>query len=322
MRKNALISILLVCLTNISGAQNLVPNPDFELMNDCNFAGHLISGGISDWFSFNYPKNTVDVLNTCLPFPELQPPNTIRGYGYPHSGNGMLGICYAQELNYREVASVALTTALVKDSAYCVRFWVKNSRIENMYYWVEHIGLKFSALVIDSTAIVQSNPDIRSWTDLGHPEWLEVSGYYIATGGEQYVNIGYFGPSIQKYQSLPFDPTGSTAPYYFIDDVSVVPCNKDSLLTVTCEFPNVFTVDGNNLNDVYTLQLNNIRALDIQVLNRWGTVVKQYDGTKSTWDGTDQSGTPLSAGVYYIRAVATTTFGDVFQKYQYVHLIR
>jgi gliding motility-associated-like protein len=93
-------------------------------------------------------------------------------------------------------------------------------------------------------------------------------------------------------------------------------------LTVTCEFPNVFTVDGNNLNDVYTLQLNNIRALDIQVLNRWGTVVKQYDGTKSTWDGTDQSGTPLSAGVYYIRAVATTTFGDVFQKYQYVHLIR
>jgi gliding motility-associated-like protein len=312
----------MVCLSNTSKAQNLVPNPDFELMNDCDFAGYPIMGGIADWFSFNYQKNTVDVLNTCLPYPELQPPNTIRGYGYPHSGNSMVGIVYVQEVNYREVVSVALTNELLKDSAYCVSFWVKNSRIENMYYWVEQIGLLFTNAIIDSTVIVQSSPDIRSGTDLGNPEWLEVSGYYIAQGGERYANIGFFGPSIQKYQSLPFDPVGSTSPYYFIDDVSVIPCNKDSLLSVICEFPNVFTPGGTEVNNVYALRLNNIRSLDIQVLNRWGNLVKQYDGTKMVWEGTDENGTPLSAGVYYIKAVGETTFGDILERYQFVHLIR
>lgn len=290
-------------------------------MNDCNFPGYPIQGGVSDWFTYDLTLNSVDIFNTCLPFTLLQPPNTGLGYGYPHSGNGMAGLAYIQELNYREVISVELIHPLMKDSAYCISFWVKNSKIENMYYWVEQIGLLFTSQIIDNNIINHSLPNIRSFSDLGSPEWIEVTGYYIATGGETYVNIGYFGPSIQKYQSVPYNGDNHL-PYYFIDDVSVIPCNKDSLLAVICEFPNVFSPDGNAVNDLYTLQLRNIKKLDIQIFNRWGNVVREYDGVTDTWDGTDQQGQALSEGVYFVKALAETNFGELIPKYQYVHLVR
>jgi len=320
MRKLIYIASLTLGIPCLS--QNLVPNPDLELMNDCNFSGHPIEGAISDWFTYNYQQNTVDVLNTCLAYPGYQPPNTIRGFAYPHSGNGMLGIGYIQEMNYREVASVELTQKLIADSAYCVSFWIKNSKIQDMYYWVEQIGCLFTNSIIDNQIITNSIPHIQSHADLGQTEWIEISSYYIAHGEEKYINIGYFGPSIQKYQSHPFEPGTDYAPFYFLDDVSVTPCNKDSLLAVICKFPNVFSPDGNAVNDLYTLQLRNIKKLDIQIFNRWGNVVKSYDGVTEIWDGTDEQAQALVEGVYFIKALAETNFGELIPKYQYVHLVR
>jgi gliding motility-associated-like protein len=304
-------------------SQNLVPNPSFETMNDCNitFNDNTIEGFIADWFTYSWVKSSVDVLHTCLPFPELQPPNTIRGYSYPHTGNGVLGIAYSKEINYREVCSVKLIDELIKDSAYCVSFWVKNTKVHEMYYWVEQIGLLFTSDSISEPLINGSNPDVRSYTDLGKNEWIEISGYYLAKGGEKYANIGFIGPDIEKYQSIPYLTT-NYVPYYFLDDVSVTPCNKDSLLAVICEFPNVFSPDGSSVNDQYTLQLRNIKKLDIQVFNRWGNVVKSYDGVTQVWDGTDEQGQALAEGVYFIKALAETNFGELIPKYQYVHLVR
>lgn len=323
MSFNKLIISILCLFSGVKAeAQNLVPNPGFELMNDCNFAGYPIEGGISDWFTYNYMQNTVDVLHTCLPYPQLQPPNTIRGYSYPHNGNGMIGLAYAQEINYREIVSVKLNQQLIKDSAYCVGFWVKNSKMHNNQYWVEYVGLLFTEDTITPFDIHNINPDVKSTEDLSTHDWIEVNGYYIATGSEKYANIGYFGPSIAKYQSIPYVPGEDIAPFYFYDDVSVVMCNKDSLLSVILELPNVLTIDNNNINEVYLIKQNNIKKLDMQILNRWGNVVRTYDGVNTVWDGTDNEGRQLVPGVYFVKAIAETTFGDIIQKTQFVTIVR
>lgn len=321
-------SILLVwweLLPLLVFSQNLVPNPGFEQMNDCtiDLMDHPIEGFIADWFTFNYSQNTVDVLHTCIPIPELQPPNTIRGYAYPHTGEGMIGLCYVQETSYREVASVRLNEPLKQDSAYCVSFWTTNSRIENMDYWAMPLGISFTADTITPFQIANNDPQVSSGSLLlDQHAWIEISGYYIAQGNEEYLNIGFFGQHITKYQEYPYDPGGSRVPFYFFDDVSVTPCNKDSLFSVILELPNVFTPNGDTANGVYTIRQHNLQRLDIQIHNRWGNVIRTYDSLTEVWDGRDQNGNDVPEGVYFIQAVAESRFGEVFSQQQAVHLFR
>jgi gliding motility-associated-like protein len=318
-----LVSILGI-LPLFGYSQNLVPNPGFELINDCNvdIMDHPIEGFIDSWFTYNYSQNTVDVFNTCFPIPQIQPPNTIRGFSYPHIGDGMIGVCYAQESNYREAASVQLTSQLVKDSAYCVSFWVKNSRIENMYYWADPIGVLFTNSIITQNEVQTLSPHVKSTGKLDQNEWVEVSDYYIASGGETYLNVGFFGSEIMKYQNMPYEPGGNKVPFYFIDDVSVIQCNKDSLLNVTFELPNVFTPNGDGDNDLYSIKQQNIKTLEVVVFNRWGEQIAQYDGKTTQWDGKDTKGEEVSDGVYFVKAAAETTFGEPLQKQQFVHIFR
>lgn len=321
---NLKIATLLILLFSYKiSAQNLIPNPSFEQINNCtlDFLDHPIEGFIQDWFTFDYQLNTVDVLHTCFNFPEIQPPNTVRGYSYPHIGNGMIGLGYVKEDNYREVASVRLNDSLIKDSAYCVSFWVKNSRIENMLYWVEYVGLLFSEDTVTTLIIQNENPDIKSNQDLSVNEWIEVSGYYIAKGNEKFANIGFFGPDIGKYQNIQFQPNTNLAPFYFFDDVTVTNCNKDSVLSIILKLPNFLTSNGDGINELYIIKHQNISSLQVQILNRWGNIIKEFDGLKDIWDGSDSQGNQLNCGVYFVKAIAETNFGDVIQKTQFVQVI-
>ena len=228
----------------------------------------------------------------------------------------MVGVATIISTNHRETISVELNDKLLLDSAYCVSIWVKNSKVDNTSYWSKNIGVNFSDHIIGQSEQL-GNADIYASQLLDKNEWVEISGYVIAKGNEKFLNIGYFGPTI-IYQK----PTSSDILYYFVDDVSVSMCNKDSLLSVVCELPNVLTPNQDGYNDLYVLKLNNIKKLDIQILNRWGNVVKTYDGTKEVCDGRDQNGTPLTEGIYYVKAIGESTFGDPISKYQFVHLIR
>jgi gliding motility-associated-like protein len=70
-------------------------------------------------------------------------------------------------------------------------------------------------------------------------------------------------------------------------------------------FPNVFTPNGDGQNDNFLpVSLNDIGQIDIQIFNRWGTLVFQStninDFAQEGWDGTDQnSGQMCSDGVYF-----------------------
>lgn len=65
--------------------------------------------------------------------------------------------------------------------------------------------------------------------------------------------------------------------------------------------PNVFTVNGDDINDILTFPFDIFKSYDVLILNRWGVTV--YDRTNETgtyiWDGTHQGKEECPDGVYY-----------------------
>lgn len=306
-------------LNNPLQAQNLVPNPSFELVSTCNVST-LQQGlnAVSDWTTYDYNDNSPDIYNTCFN-PPFNPPNTLAGNSMPYLGNTMAGVAQYPSTDLTEVISVQLNQNLIKDSAYCVSFYAKNAFYQDVSYWSDNLGTLFSSGIVDHNSIRNQTAQIIPSHTLTENEWIEVSGYFIASGGEDYLNIGFFTENPSFYHPL---PAPDDFIYYFLDNVSVIQCNKDSLLNVTFELPNVFTPNGDGDNDLYSIKQQNIKTLEVLVLNRWGDLVMQYDGKTTQWNGKDAKGEEVSDGVYFVKAVAETTFGETLQKQQFVHIFR
>jgi len=62
--------------------------------------------------------------------------------------------------------------------------------------------------------------------------------------------------------------------------------------------PNVFSPNGDGINDYFELQSDNIVSLKAYIFDRWGVEIYKSDGTSLKWDGT-KGGTPKSEGVYF-----------------------
>jgi gliding motility-associated-like protein len=65
--------------------------------------------------------------------------------------------------------------------------------------------------------------------------------------------------------------------------------------------PNVFTPNGDGVNDCYWVSGINTKCDEfyIKVYNRWGTVVYETTNSSACWDGTNQGGADIPQGVYY-----------------------
>lgn len=67
------------------------------------------------------------------------------------------------------------------------------------------------------------------------------------------------------------------------------------------EVPNVFTPNGDKVNDVFRLRASNLKEVYLIVYDRWGNMV--YEVTSDTgnfaWDGKSQTGKDCADGVYF-----------------------
>ncbi|MEN9995220.1 MAG: hypothetical protein RL762_1877, partial [Bacteroidota bacterium] len=63
--------------------------------------------------------------------------------------------------------------------------------------------------------------------------------------------------------------------------------------------PNVFTPNGDDVNDTFEIVFQNGLIERGWILNRWGNVIADFSPTQFKWDGTDQrTGLPVLDGVY------------------------
>lgn len=82
------------------------------------------------------------------------------------------------------------------------------------------------------------------------------------------------------------------------------------------EVPNVITVNGDGINDLFILKglLPNTKLL---ILNRWDNLIYTSDNYDNTWDGRDMSGKVVVEGVYTYSVVTP----DGSQKHGFIHIV-
>ena len=65
------------------------------------------------------------------------------------------------------------------------------------------------------------------------------------------------------------------------------------------KIPNVFTPNGDNVNDVFTIISSGLKSLHCTIFDRWGLKLYEWDGISGGWDGHTRSGIKTSSGTYF-----------------------
>jgi gliding motility-associated-like protein len=63
--------------------------------------------------------------------------------------------------------------------------------------------------------------------------------------------------------------------------------------------PNVFTPDGDGVNDVWYIPNSGMKSFHVEIYNRWGEKVFETTADEIRWDGRSTSGQLLNDGTYY-----------------------
>lgn len=231
-------SILSLFLTSQLSAQNLVNNSDFSSADkapngiskiDCSTGWTNGNSGTADFFHIDAKKCSQTWI-----------PNNTAGSQDVNGGSGYAGIIafyddeslttmdgklmYSNGYNrYSEYISSKLTSPLQAGKSYLVKFRV--SLAENSGRAVNGLGAYFSKEVMasESNSFIKAEPQVKSSSIIKSTDkWVEISGSFIAVGGEEYITIGLFNGVDQAERAVPVNVTNNKRAYYYIDGVSVV----------------------------------------------------------------------------------------------------
>lgn len=290
-----------------------MPNGSFEEYNWC---PNSIDGFYIDACKYwTMPTlGSSDYFNSCSTdtgsntFPQFGVPQNYAGHQYARTGDGYSGLVFSQtEENtppYSEYIQVKLKSQLETGKHYHLQFFINNSYLSHnsqpMCY--NSIGALFAPneLNINNYDLLPMEPQFQS--DLNQffcdtAQWFELNHTFQATGNENYLIIGVFTP-LPIIQMTDYD--GNTlidevTPYYYIDDVSLIEVDYMSL--IEGKIPNVFTPNGDGINDYFMFDNALVQAKNLTILNRWGNIIFQSNSS-FLWDGT-YNGKECKNGVYY-----------------------
>jgi OmpA-OmpF porin, OOP family len=195
--KAAILSIAFLGICFISYAQNLVPNPSFEMYSSCP-GGHSERKEefrVNGWTTVN--AGTPDHFHTCS-IGDADVPHNWAGISDPFEGEGYVGI-YAwmnSGRDYREYIQCQLTSPMIRDTLYRVSFRYKLSSYSK--YSIDRIGLLLSdsAVRFRRDRAPNLQPTFQALQDSALTErtgsWEIGSWEYRAHGSEHFVMIGNF----------------------------------------------------------------------------------------------------------------------------------
>lgn len=86
--------------------------------------------------------------------------------------------------------------------------------------------------------------------------------------------------------------------------------------------PNVFTPNGDGVNDVFTLESTGVTSLNAQLFDRWGLKLFEWNTVHGGWDGRTTAGGMASEGTYYYIIVATGADGQEYKLNGHLTLLR
>ena len=151
-------------------------------------------------------------------------------------------------------------------------------------------------------------------------EWIFGDGNTLSTFDEQpfqylYADSGSFDVTLIAYN----DVTGCSDTLTLVGGMYVTPTSE--LLV-----PNVFTPNGDGINDVFPIdpiandffpfKIRNIYDFRGEIYNRWGEKVYEWTQPLGGWEGRTTSGLELAAGTYYYIITAKGVDDDSVTDYE------
>jgi gliding motility-associated-like protein len=177
----------------------------------------------------------------------------------------------------------------------------------------------------DSTVVTTYPPSNIGFTP--SPETIE-GGQFItfintSVGAVSYLwNLGdgTTSAAVQPYEQY------MVAGTYTVTLIAINGGCRDTLtdtvyVTENIFIPNVFTPNGDGVNDVFHVTMSSMQVYHIEIFNRWGQKVFQSDSPNTDWDGKSESGVLESDGTYYYEITATDYAKKNYSYHGYLQLI-
>ena len=211
-------------------SQNLIINPSFEQCSCPTSTSQL-------YYAFNWWPNywqgcSTELFNSCDTTNHCSTPINVRGYQFPHTGNGYAGFAFIfYQGNSYEVAASQLFDSLIQGREYCISFYVSLADIFSNYC-IQDFTVHFTdSMPVFIGTVSERCPSVANMPfiyDKGvvcdKENWVKISGSFIATGNEKYMDIGCcLNPSYVTGHLL--DSIGNAA-YYYLDDVALYDCSE------------------------------------------------------------------------------------------------
>ncbi len=309
---------------------NLVYNGDFELYDTCptniSTPGDLQIEHCLGWTA-PHKLGTSDYFNVCNNltfFKQAGIPKNFFGYQYPYNGNGFCGFYSSivdsflgQPYIYREYLQTKLTQPLEKNKSYGFSFFVSACGESNTHSLI-NLGALFSSSNFSANNYdpIFASPQIKNKNTFLFDtlNWMKIEGTFMANGNEEYLTIGYFENATVDTLNNHYDPFNfyyTIETYYYVDGVSLLelPC--------TINIPNVFTPNGDNVNDEFKIELCDSTNFNLIIYNRWGNIIFESSKSQAAWNGRTTSGEVCVEGTYYF---AVTT--DSKKEKGFIQLVR
>lgn len=86
--------------------------------------------------------------------------------------------------------------------------------------------------------------------------------------------------------------------------------------------PNIFSPNGDGLNDNFFIFNTGLTSLNCEIYNRWGQLMYTITAPQGVWDGKANNGNEASDGTYYAIIKAVAVDGTVIEKEGYITLVR
>jgi len=86
--------------------------------------------------------------------------------------------------------------------------------------------------------------------------------------------------------------------------------------------PNIYSPNGDGINDDFFITCVGIRDLHCDIFNRWGTLVYQLLAVDQKWDGIMNNGNNATEGTYYYILEATGYDGKVYKSHGPLTLVK
>jgi hypothetical protein len=217
-------------------AQNLVPNPSFELKDTCPYAiGFLEGDRPLDWFPWD---QSPDYFNACVPGTGVDSLVGVPWNGftwqYAKDGDAYVGMTCFEPNDFRELVGAPLLEPMVIGQTYYVSFWV-NLATQGSYWWTRwacnNQGILFTTQEHIWSGNTGEGPEFqpRNQAAVYHPTiltdtagWTLVSGSFVADSAYRYVVLGNFFDNAHT-DTVQFVPGPSLAAYYLYDAICVSP---------------------------------------------------------------------------------------------------